>query len=501
MPSTVFQNEVILKILEHYKKIWAIGHAQSVLGWDMEVNMPKMGITERSVARGELSVLSQSLTLDPKFLELVEKAAALEDLNDYEKGVVRVLQRDIKIAKAFPPEFVRELSEVRSKATMAWTEAKEKDNFRKFEPWLDRIIELSKKAAEYLEYEEYPYDALLDLYEEGLRTRYLEPIFSKLEKDLKPILDKILEEGKVPKEHPLETEKYDIESMKEVNLKILELLGYPLEVRGRLDVSPHPFTTGFGINDVRVTTRYEGLDFRRALLAVVHEFGHALYELQIDEKLMFSPIAGGVSLGIHESQSRFWENIIGRSREFVELIYPILKEKLPFMNKYSAEDLYTYFNMVRPDYIRVEADEVTYNMHILLRYKLEKLMVNESVKAKDLPELWNEEMERLLGIRPKNYKEGILQDIHWAHGTVGYFPTYSLGTLLATQIKSYISKEMPDFYEKVARGEFGPIREWLREKVHKYGSTYPPSGLLEKSFGEEINPEYFIKYLKEKHLD
>ncbi|MCD6144375.1 MAG: carboxypeptidase M32, partial [Thermococcus sp.] len=286
MAGTVFQNKVILKILEHYKKIWAINHAQSVLGWDMEVNMPKMGITERSVARGELSVLSQSLTLDPKFLELVEKAAALEDLNDYEKGVVRVLQRDIKIAKAFPPEFVRELSEVRSKATMAWTEAKEKDNFRKFEPWLDRIIELSKKAAEYLEYEEYPYDALLDLYEEGLRTRYLEPIFSKLEKDLKPILDKILEEGKVPKEHPLETEKYDIESMKEVNLKILELLGYPLEVRGRLDVSPHPFTTGFGINDVRVTTRYEGFDFRRALLAVVHEFGHALYELQIDEKLM-----------------------------------------------------------------------------------------------------------------------------------------------------------------------------------------------------------------------
>ncbi|MCD6142965.1 MAG: carboxypeptidase M32, partial [Thermococcus sp.] len=233
----------------------------------------------------------------------------------------------------------------------------------------------------------------------------------------------------------------------------------------------------------------------------VHEFGHALYELQIDEKLMFSPIAGGVSLGIHESQSRFWENIIGRSREFVELIYPILKEKLPFMNKYSAEDLYTYFNMVRPDCVRVEADEVTYNMHILLRYKLEKLMVNESVKAKDLPELWNEEMERLLGIRPKNYKEGILQDIHWAHATVGYFPTYSLGTLLATQIKSYISKDMPDFYEKVARGEFGPIRKWLREKVHKYGSTYPPSGLLEKSFGEGINPEYFIKYLKEKYLD
>lgn len=465
----------------------------------MEVNMPKMGITERSTAQGELSVLAHSFMLEPKFVELVEKAAG-EELNDYERGVVRVLQREIRIAKAFPPEFVRELSEVRSKATMAWAEAKEKDDFKKFEPWLDKIIELAKKAADYLGYEEYPYDALLDLYEEGLRTRDLEPIFEKLEKELKPILDRILEEGKVPREHPLEREEYDVESMKKVNLKVLELLGYPLGTRGRLDVSPHPFTTEFGIHDVRITTRYEGFDFRRTLLAVVHEFGHALYELQVDERFMFSPIAGGVSLGIHESQSRFWENIIGRSREFAGLIYPILKENLPFISKYTEDDIYNYFNIVRPDFIRVEADEVTYNLHILLRYKLEKLMVNEEVKAKDLPELWNDEIERLLGIRPKNYKEGILQDIHWAHGTVGYFPTYSLGTLLATQIRSYILKDIPDFYEKVANGEFAPIREWLREKVHKYGSMYPPKELLERSFGEGINPEYFIEYIKEKYL-
>ncbi|USH00954.1 carboxypeptidase M32 [Thermococcus argininiproducens] len=490
-----------MNILKHYRKIWAIEHAQSLLGWDMEVNMPKMGITERSVAKGELSVLAQSLTLDPKFLDLVEKASALETLNDYEKGVIRVLQREIKIAKAFPPEFVRELSEVRSKATMAWSEAKEKDNFRKFEPWLDRIIELSKKAAEYLGYDEYPYDALLDLYEEGLRTKDLEPIFEKLEKDLKPILEQILEAGKISNEHPLEREKYEIQAMEEVNLRILELLGYPLGVKGRLDVSPHPFTSGFGINDVRVTTRYEGFDFRRTLLAVVHEFGHALYELQVDERFMFSPIARGVSLGIHESQSRFWENIIGRSKEFAELIYPLLKEKLPFIRNYTTEDLYAYLNMVRPDYIRVEADEVTYNMHILLRYKLEKLMINEEVKARELPELWNDELERLLGIRPKNYKEGILQDIHWAHATVGYFPTYSLGTLLAAQIKNYILKDMPDFYEKITTGEFAPIREWLKQKVHRYGSVYSPKELLEKSFGEGINPEYFIKYIKEKYLD
>ncbi|AIF69807.1 peptidase M32 [Palaeococcus pacificus DY20341] len=499
MAEEIFQNETIKQILAHYKKIWAIGHAQSVLGWDMEVNMPKRAIQERSVAQGELSVLSQSFMLEPKFVELVEKAEGLE-LNDYERGVVRVLKRDIKIAKAFPPEFVREMSEVRSKATMAWAEAKEKNDYKKFEPYLDKIMELAKKAADYLGYEEYPYDALLDLFEEGLTTREVDRVFEKLEKDLKPLLDKILEEGRVPREHPLENEKYDQNAMEKVNLEVLRLFRYPLGERGRLDVSPHPFTIGFGIHDVRITTRYEGFDFRRTLLAVIHEFGHALYELQTDERFMFSPIAGGVSLGIHESQSRFWENIIGRSIEFVELIYPILRENLPFMANYTQEDLYNYINIVRPDFIRTEADVVTYNFHVLLRYKLEKLMVNEGVKASELPELWNEEMERLLGIRPKTYREGILQDIHWAHGTIGYFPTYTLGTLLSAQIASYMRKDIPDFSEKVRKGEFEEIKGWLREKVHKYGSMYEPKELLKRSFGEGINPDYFIAYVKEKYL-
>jgi carboxypeptidase Taq len=433
----IFQNETIKKILEHYRKIKAIEHAQSVLSWDMEVYMPKEGIQERSVAQGELSVLSQSLLLEQKFLDLVEKAEG-EELNEYEKGLIRVLKRNIKIAKAFPPEFVKEISEVKSKATMAWVEAKQKDNFEIFEPYLDKIIELSKKAAEYLGYDECPYDALLDLHEEGLRTRDCEEIFTYLEKEIKPIIDKI-DNSKFPKDHPLEKEKYEQRIMEEVNLEVLKIFGYPIGTRGRLDVSPHPFTINFGIKDVRITTRYEGFDFKRTLLAVVHEFGHALYELQIDERFMFTPLANGVSLGIHESQSRFWENIIGRSMEFAELIYPILKEKLT-LRDYTAENIYRYFNVVKPDFIRVEADEVTYNLHIILRYKLEKLMINDGVKASDLVELWNDEMERLLGIRPKSYAEGILQDIHWAHGSIGYFPTYTIGTLLAAQIRHYVWK-------------------------------------------------------------
>lgn len=463
----------------------------------METYMPKEGIQERSVAQGELSVLSQSLLLEPKFLDLVERAEE-EELNEYEKGVIRVLKRNIRIAKAFPPEFVKEISETSSKSTMAWVEAKQKDDFRIFEPYLDKIMDLSKRAAEYLGYDEYPYDALLDLYEEGLRTRDCEKIFTYLEKEIKPIADKIIGSERFSGGHPLEKEKYDRKIMEAINLEILEILGYPTGIRGRLDVSPHPFTMKFGINDVRITTRYEGFDFKRTLLAVVHEFGHALYELQVDERFMFSPISSGVSLGIHESQSRFWENIVGRSMEFAEFIYPILREKLA-LNGYTAEDIYSYFNVVRPDFIRVEADEVTYNLHIILRYKLEKLMINDGVKASDLVELWNDEIEGLLGIRPKRYAEGVLQDIHWAYGYIGYFPTYTLGTLLAAQIRHHVLREIPDFYEKVARGDFEDVKAYLKENVHRYGSMYAPKDLLRKSFGEEMNPKYFVDYIREKY--
>ncbi len=495
----VFENPVIKEILEKYRRIWAINHAESVLGWDMEVNMPKEGITERSVAQGELSVLSQEFLLKPEFINLVERAKD-EELNEYESGVVRVLDREIRIIKSFPPDFIRELSEVTSKATKAWEEAKNKDDFSKFETWLDKIINLSKRAADYLGYKNEPYDALLDLYEEGITTKDIDGMFTLLEKKLKPILEKILEDGKVPKAHPLEGEEYKKEDMEKVNLWILEKFGFPMGLRARMDVSPHPFTTQFGVRDVRITTRYEGYDFRRAILSTVHEFGHALYELQQDERFMFSPIIGGVSLGVHESQSRFWENIIGRSMEFVELIYPVLRENVSFIKKYTPEDVYLYFNMVRPDLIRTEADMVTYNFHILLRFRLERMMLNEDIRAKDLPELWVEGMEKLLGVTPKTYSEGILQDIHWAHGTIGYFPTYSIGTLLSVQIAHYIKKDIRNFEELVKQGEFKPIRDWLREKIHRYGSIYPPKELILKSLGEELNPEYFISFIQEKYL-
>jgi len=495
-----FENSIIKEILEKYRRLWAIHHASSVLGWDMEVNMPKMGIQERSVAEGELSVLSQELLLNPEFTAMVEKAAEQESLSEEEHGVVRVLQREIKINSSFPPDFVRELSKTTSMATSAWAEAKKEGDYNKFAPWLDKIMELTKKAADYLGYEKYPYDALLDLFEEGLTTTDVERIFSKIETDLKPVLDKILASEKVPKEHPLEKLKYDTSAMKKVNEEIVRMFGFPLGERSRIDISPHPFTTEFGVNDVRITTRYEGFDFKRSILSTVHEFGHALYELQQNPEFMFTPIIGGVSLGIHESQSRFWENIVGRSMEFAEIIYPVLKKHVPEVSQYTPEELYWYFNTVRPDLIRTEADVVTYNFHILVRFKIEKIMINEGIRAKELPELWNEQMEELLGIRPKNYEEGILQDIHWAHGTIGYFPTYTIGTLLSAQFADHMQKDIGNIGNYVQDRNFEPIKGWLREKVHRYGSIYPPKELLKRSIGEQLNADYFTEYVKKKYL-
>lgn len=498
--QTVFKNEIVKEIIKKTRVIWALTHASGLMGWDLEVNMPREGVIERSIAASEIAVLRQKLTLDPELIKLVEKAEGITDeLNDYEKGVVRVLKREIKIAKSLPPKLVQEYTRLTREARMKWREAKNRDRYEVFKPYLAKIVEYNRKIAEHLGYEEHPYDALLDLREEGLRTRDVEKIFTVLEPGIRKILDKVLSEQLYPVKHELEKQKYNLEDMVKVNNEVLKILNYPVGVRGRLDVSAHPFTISLGVKDVRITTRYEGFDFKRSLFAVIHEFGHALYELQVDERLMATPIGGGVSSGVHESQSRFWENIIGRSRQFTEALYPKLVKHLEFVEKYTPGDLYMYFNTVRPSLIRVEADEVTYNLHILLRFKLEKMMLMGEVNVDELPELWNSEIERLLGVRPKTYKEGLLQDIHWSGG-LGGFPGYTLGNIIGAQVKHHMEKELGDMYEYAARLDFRPLQEYLREKIHRWGSTYAPKELLKRSFGEEMNPRYLLNYLEAKYL-
>lgn len=488
-----FSSPTIKEILERYKVIWALNHASSLMGWDREVNMPEEGIGGRSLAAAEIAKLVQKLMLDEEFVKLIDKADG-EELTDIERGVVRMLKRDLKFYRKVPPEIVAEFAKVTSEAFVAWRTAKEKADFKIFAPYLERVVQLARVIADKLGYEEHPYDALLDLHEEGLTSRDVENIFSTLEPGIRRLLDKISTSG-WPKHHPLEEEPYDRRGMEEAIREILATIGYP-ERRFRIDVSPHPFTIGIASPfDVRITVRYPPKDFKEPLFSAIHEFGHALYELGVDEALAYTPVGTGVSLGVHESQSRFWENIVGRSRQFVSLISPILRRHLSNLARYSDEDIYYYFNVVRPSLIRTEADEVTYNLHILLRYRIERLMIAGEVKVTDVPSLWNEEMERLLGVRPRNDAEGVLQDIHWSHGSIGYFPTYTLGNVIAAQIKY----AMGFLEDAVASGDFAKIKEWLRERIHRWGAIYPPKELVRRATGETYNPSYLLKYLEDKY--
>jgi len=494
----VFEHPIVREILEKYRVVWAIGHAQALMGWDSQTYMPPEGNAERGLARAELSVLSRSLLLRDEFVGLVEKAKGLVDeFNDYEKGVVRVLDRTITRLKKIPEELVYEQARVAQEANKAWREAREKDDYEIFKPYLARIIEINRKIAEHLGYEEHPYNALLDIYEEGLTVRDMDAIFAGIIPESKRVLAHVLEEGYC---HPLEEKGYEKEWMERANKAVLDLLAFPWS-RGRLDVSPHPFTIGIGLDDVRITTRYEGRDFRRTLYATIHEYGHALYNLQNNPAFKATPLLGGASLGVHESQSRFWENIVGRSRAFAGHLKRILDEHVPFVREYSVEELYRYFNMVRPSLIRVEADEVTYNFHIYLRYQLEKMMIAGEVGVDDLPRLWADMMEELLGVRPKSYRDGILQDIHWSYGSIGYFPTYTIGNVVSAQILAKADEELGGLHRLVEEGRFGEIRGYLREKIHQWGAVYPPKELVARATGEPVNPEYFNRYLHRKYIE
>lgn len=494
----LFPHREIREILDMYKSIWALDYAQSLINWDLETYMPEDGVFERGIASSQISLLRQKLVTDERFIRLVEKAESIEDLNDYERGVVRVLKREIRFYTKVPPRVISELSKITSEATVVWRNARAESDFGKFKSYLEKIIDLEIEIANSLGYDEHPYDALLDLYEEGLKTRDFKSLIESLIPSLKRILDKILSEEYYSKPHPLETESYNIESMKRVNMRILELLGFDKK-RLRLDISTHPFTSGIGVRDVRITVRYEGRDFRRALFSLIHEYGHALYDLQLDERFIATPLASGASLGVHESQSRFWENIIGRSREFVETVYSVLAEELNLRDRYDVNEIYRYFNIVRPSLIRVDADEVTYNFHIALRFELERMMISREIRVDELPELWNDYMDKYLGVRPERDSEGVLQDIHWSIGSIGYFPTYTIGTVLAAQIKRCLERDL-DLSSLIRRADLDPVKRWLREKIHRYGSVYPPRELIKRSLGEDIDPTAFTAYLERKYL-
>ncbi len=478
----------IKELVRRYKEIWSLNYALSLLGWDMETYMPPNSSKERGEVRGNLRTQVQRIYTHPEFISLVENA---KPQNDVERGIIRVLKRQIKYYTKLPREFIEEEERTTTKAFQVWREAKEKSDFQMFQPMLEDIVDLERRKADYLGYEDHPYDALLDIYEEGLTVKRCDEMFS-----VAPQISDLFKRAKerYPDRHPLEDEPYDMVFLKRLIESVLTVLGFDFS-RGRIDVSPHPFTIEMGLYDIRITVRYEGKDFRRALMAAVHEFGHATYEMNINEDLWATPVQRGVSMGVHESQSRFWENVVGRSRYFVERFHDQMIMALPFLRDYDLDDIYRYLTLVRPELIRVEADEVQYVLHIYLRYKLEKDLIEGNLKVNELPQVWNDLMDQLIGVRPSKDSLGVLQDIHWAHASIGYFPTYAIGSMFAAQLY-----ERLDMRGLVEDKDYNKIMAILRERVHKWGSVYPPDELMKRASGEYLNPDYFLSYLRDKYL-
>ena len=483
-----------------------ITHFSSIIGladWDQKVMAPKKGRNIFAKASGTLRTEVFKLSVSQEMGDLLETLTSAENrekLDEITKARVREYKEYYQKSKSIPADLFQEYSILTAQANDAWEEARENNDFSRYLPSLEKIVEFKRKFAEIYGYDEHPYDALLDEFEPGLTVKRLDPLFAKLRESSVNLLERIKKNGK-PTQVGVFEQPFDIEKQKEFNRFILPIIGFDIEA-GRLDETVHPFAQTVNIGDVRLTTRYLEKNVRSALFGTIHEAGHGIYEQHVNPEYEESVLQSGASFGIHESQSRFLENMVGRSKEFWKFFYPKLQEYFPAqLANVSVEEFYRAVNTVEPSFIRVEADELTYNLHIMLRYEIEKALIGGEIEAKDLPEIWNQKMQDYLGIIPNTNTEGVLQDVHWSFGGIGYFPSYSLGNLYAAQILQTIQKDLPDFYNYIENGQFDLIQVWLKEKIHQFGKLYTPNELIIKVTGEELNADYLVEYLEKKYSE
>ncbi|MGB9943591.1 carboxypeptidase, partial [Bacillus subtilis] len=419
-------------------------------------------------------------------------------LSEDTKKAVELAKKEYEENKKIPEAEYKEYVILCSKAETAWEEAKGKSDFSLFSPYLEQLIEFNKRFITYWGYQEHPYDALLDLFEPGVTVKVLDQLFTELKEAVIPLVKQVTASGNKPDTSFL-TKAFPKEKQKELSLYFLQELGYDFD-GGRLDETVHPFATTLNRGDVRVTTRYDEKDFRTAIFGTIHECGHAIYEQNIDEALSGTNLSDGASMGIHESQSLFYENFIGRNKHFWTPYYQKIQEASPEQFKdISLDDFVRAINESKPSFIRVEADELTYPLHIIIRYEIEKAIFSNEVSVEDLPSLWNQKYQDYLGITPQTDAEGILQDVHWAGGDFGYFPSYALGYMYAAQLKQKMLEDLPEFDALLERGEFHPIKQWLTEKVHIHGKRKKPLDIIKDATGEELNVRYLIDYLSNKY--
>lgn len=472
-------------------------YAGAVLGWDQEVYMPAKGFEARGRQMATLASQAHEIKTGETFGNILHELSGRTDLDDVQKNNVRLSIEDYEKNKKLPSAFIEQITRQTSVCYNAWLQARQENKYSLYAPELDKMIGLKKREAGYYGYEKHPYDALLDEYEKGASVALLNPVFEMVKEQLPPVLKRIKEAQQV--DDSFLNRHFPKQQQWDFSIEVLKKMGYDFEA-GRQDISEHPFTTSFAATDVRVTTRVDEHNFASLLWSSIHEGGHALYEQGLPENQYGLPLGAAASLSIHESQSRLWENCVGRGRHFWKYFYPKLEGYFPQqLAGVTCEAFYKAMNMVTPSLIRTEADEITYHFHVMIRYEIEKSLMSGDLQAEELDAAWNSLYEKYLDVSSSDDKHGVLQDVHWSHGMFGYFPTYSLGSFYAAQFYQQAQKEITGLEALIENGEMGNLLSWLREKIHRHGQRYRSEELCKHVTGEGLNFSYFLDYIRNKY--
>ena len=473
-----------------------------LLEWDEEVSMPRSGVEHRAEQRALLAGLVHDREANPRYEELltaVDGSALVSDPESVAAVNVREIRRSFDKERRVPRRLAEEWARVTAVAQQTWAESRRNDHYASFAPWLERIFALARERADAVGYDGARYDALLDDYEPGMTTERLTTVLTDLRTRLVPLVSSLRDASNAAQPHLLDGD-FPIERQKRFAESAAATLGFDLH-GGRLDLSQHPFCSMIGPGDVRVALRYDSRDFSQGFYALLHELGHAFYDQGLDARHYGTPMGEAASLGVHESQSRLWENHVGRSEGFWRHFYPKLCDAFPdALHDVSLDGFRRAVNRVAPGPIRIRADEVTYDLHVAIRFELEVALLSGDLRAAELPGAWNELYERHLGVRPASDREGCLQDIHWSEGLIGYFPTYSLGNVYSAQLFAAAERAVGPLEESFARGQFAPLREWLTEHVHRHGTRWPVPTLIERATGEEANASYLVDSLTRRYV-
>lgn len=478
-------------------EINAVDSACAMMEWDQQCLMPAGSAEARAQHVGILSRMSHELSTSDTTLNLIQKATE-EGGSDQDKALLRVVKRETDQRVKIPADLVEKKSKLSALGHEKWVHARANNDFKSFAPTLEELFEICRQEAEYLGYKDHIYDALTDQYEEGATKAGWDAMFATIRQPLVELIQRIKDCGH-QRDDSYFTRHWSNQAQSDFTEMLAKAIGFDFN-RGRQDTAAHPFCTGWSINDVRITTRFK--DFLpSAIFGTLHECGHAMYEQGSNPEFDLTPLAGGVSLGVHESQSRTWENIVGRSKAFWQYFLPDLRKAFPELPAVSLDDFYKDINKVEADLIRVEADEVTYNMHIMVRYEIECAILTGELAIKDLPEFWNSKYKEYLGITPENDAVGCLQDVHWSGGSVGYFPTYSMGNILSYQIWECLVNDLGDVDALMSQGKFEPILGWLQEKIYRPARTFPPAQLLTKVTGRPLDAKPYVEGITKKYVD